>query len=218
MTDGRDDFTSATRRILAERAGHRCSKPGCGKPTSGPDGGSGTASIGVAAHITAASEGGPRFSDELSNEQRRDSSNGIWLCQTCSRIIDSDELGHPIELLFEWKAIRELSAALELRGFEVRPSRGFINLERKMPELFDEVRSNLQSEPFVREFVLMSKGTRLNGSEMKRFTYYHEDHSDLLEKCLVMENYGAVLDVRTGNVPIFRFSEELVDYLMPMAL
>ncbi|MBU5676819.1 hypothetical protein KQI88_10350 [Alkaliphilus sp. MSJ-5] len=45
---------------MAKRVAYICSNPGCGKLTSGPHSDSSKASIiGVAAHITAASKGGP---------------------------------------------------------------------------------------------------------------------------------------------------------------
>ena len=51
---------------------------------------SGVVNVGVAAHITAASQGGPRFDVNISEKERRSASNGIWLCQNCAKLIDSD--------------------------------------------------------------------------------------------------------------------------------
>ena len=77
----RDDFTNKTKDILAKRAGYICSNPHCAKPTIGPNSDQSKAlSIGVASHITAAAFGGPRYNKDLTNEQRIDLSNGIWLC------------------------------------------------------------------------------------------------------------------------------------------
>lgn len=59
----RDDFSVSTKRTLAQRAGGRCSFPGrdklCCPPGEGP---TKAASVGVAAHICAASNDGPRQS------------------------------------------------------------------------------------------------------------------------------------------------------------
>tara|TARA_B100000929_G_scaffold5347_1_gene4503 strand:+ start:517 stop:705 length:189 start_codon:yes stop_codon:yes gene_type:complete len=56
----RDDFTKKTKEILAKRVGLLCSNPKCKKPTSGPNSDQNkSTNIGVAAHITAASVGGP---------------------------------------------------------------------------------------------------------------------------------------------------------------
>lgn len=59
--------------------------------------------VGVAAHITAASSGGPRHDPSLKPEVRRHASNGIWLCQTCAKLVDNDPLRYPAELLREWR-------------------------------------------------------------------------------------------------------------------
>lgn len=74
----RDDFSKATKELLAKRVGYRYSNPQCRKPTSGPQKDpSGVVNLGVAAHIIAASVGGPRYDATLTQEQRIDSSNGI---------------------------------------------------------------------------------------------------------------------------------------------
>lgn len=110
----RDDFPRQTIETLAKRVGQRCSNPACGKPTSGahteP---SRSIIVGVAAHITAASAGGPRYDPDLSPEERRSISNGIWLCQTCAKLVDSDEARFSIEVLRSWK--RQAEEALTRR-------------------------------------------------------------------------------------------------------
>ena len=52
----RDDFTQQTKDKLCERVGGKCSNPNCRKETKGPHSDPRkSVSIGVAAHITAAS-------------------------------------------------------------------------------------------------------------------------------------------------------------------
>lgn len=85
----RDDFTQATKDLLANRVGWKCSNPNCRKGTRGAaiekeD----IINIGVAAHITAASKGGPRYDESLTSHERKSYDNGIWLCQSCSKLID----------------------------------------------------------------------------------------------------------------------------------
>lgn len=211
----RDDFTRPTIELIARRAGYRCSNPSCRRPTQGPDQNGGAASIGVAAHISAASSGGPRYMPEMSPDERRDSSNGIWLCQSCSRLIDTDVQGHSAELLKDWKSVREQSAALELRGYEVIRSRGFADLERKLPNLVQEMRDDLERNPVVREFFCIGRQMGWGGSSIPMFSYYYEDHENLLSQLQIMENYGAIFDSRINDVPRYRFSEDFVDYLLP---
>src|SRR5690348_16032721 len=106
-----DDFSEAMKRILASRAGHVCSRPECRAPTSGPQSDPSKAvNLGVAAHITAASPGGPRFDPDLSPEERSAASNGIWLCQNCAKLIDNDVIRFSVEVLRRWKADAEAEA------------------------------------------------------------------------------------------------------------
>jgi hypothetical protein len=107
----RDDFSKPTIAKLAARAGHLCSNPECRKPTIGPAAGhEGFIIVGVAGHITAASLGGPRFDPTLSHEQRRHQSNGIWVCEVCGKLIDSDVNHFTVELLRGWKNTAEARA------------------------------------------------------------------------------------------------------------
>lgn len=100
----RDDFSSKTKEMLAKRVTYLCSNPLCRKPTIGPNSLQDKAiSIGVAAHITAAAIGGPRYDSKLSQEDRVDIENGIWLCQNCSVLVDRDQIKFTKELLKEWK-------------------------------------------------------------------------------------------------------------------
>jgi len=119
----RDDFDAKTKETLARRVGYRCSNPDCGRLTSGPqEDPTKAVSIGVAAHITAASEGGPRYVRGLSHEGRRSVDNGIWLCQNCAKLIDSDLRRYTPELLREWKRQAEERARDEIEGVVYPPS------------------------------------------------------------------------------------------------
>jgi hypothetical protein len=106
-----DEFSDAVKRALAGRVGHTCSNPNCRALTSGPqDDPAKTVNVGVAAHITAASPGGPRYDPDLLPEERSATSNGIWLCQTCAKLIDNDVIQFPVEVLTKWKAAAEAEA------------------------------------------------------------------------------------------------------------
>jgi NACHT C-terminal Alpha/Beta 2 len=121
----RDDFSATTIRILAGRVGHRCSNPDCRRSTIGPaleD--DRTVNIGVAAHITAASEGGPRYDKTLTPEARSAAENGVWLCQTCAKLIDSDAARFTSDLLRKWKrqAVANAFKEIATSGPEIKPS------------------------------------------------------------------------------------------------
>ncbi|MAA93313.1 MAG: hypothetical protein CML22_14210 [Rheinheimera sp.] len=107
-TSNRDEFSKQTKAILEKRAGGVCSNPDCKVFTSSahtnPEKSS---SIGVAAHICAAASGGPRFDSFMSENARISVGNGIWLCQSCSKLIDTDAAQFPVALLQAWKASAE---------------------------------------------------------------------------------------------------------------
>lgn len=210
----RDDFTQATVQRLAKRVGFKCSNPECRKPTSGPGADGGAVSLGVAAHITAASQGGPRFNEHLTSEGRRAPENGIWLCQQCSRLVDADDAAYEVEDLTEWKAFAEAAAAVELRGYVVRKGRDFATLETKIPDLIEEMRADLISKPFTREFIALSKRVRYTPGQIPFFTYYLEDHDALLAKLKICEHYGAIYDARRNDVPRWNLSEDFAEYLL----
>ncbi|UTH48862.1 hypothetical protein KBW81_03415 [Loktanella salsilacus] len=146
----RDDFRAPIIRTIAQRAGYRCSNQTCLRPAIGPDGADDSASIGVAAHITAAAEGGPRYDPALTSRERAAAENGIWLCQTCSRLVDVDVISHSKEQLREWKTFAEMRAYLGIRGFAIAVSRSFQKLEGKMPSLVMEMRNHIRNAPFIR--------------------------------------------------------------------
>lgn len=107
----RDEFTPATKRRLAQRAGCLCSHPECRRPTIGPAAsGDGTINLGEAAHITAAAQGGPRYDPFLSSEERRSQANGISMCALHAKEVDSDEKEFTVERLRDWKNKAETAA------------------------------------------------------------------------------------------------------------
>ena len=111
----RDDFAIRTKEWIAKRAGYVCSNPECGCATVGAAKGDDSfANVGVAAHITAAAPGGPRYDPALTPEQRQDQSNGIWLCQNHAHLIDSDTTYFSVEKLRQWKREAESRSASQI--------------------------------------------------------------------------------------------------------
>jgi len=102
------DFTKKTKEILAKRAGQVCSNPDCRRATSGPHSEEDkSVTLGEAAHIKAAREGQARYDPNMTDEDRWDATNGIWLCRECARKIDLDETRYPVKLLIDWKKKHE---------------------------------------------------------------------------------------------------------------
>lgn len=99
------------KRTLAHRAGYRCSNPSCLASTAaGQERAGGLVNLGVAAHITSAAPNGPRYDPDLTPEKRRDIANGLWLCQNCAKLIDSDVYRFSVPLLTKWRADAEYEA------------------------------------------------------------------------------------------------------------
>ena len=214
MTGSRDDFPMAVKELLAKRVAVQCSRLGCGQVTSGPQVDPAKfVNVGVAAHITAASPEGPRYDPTLSQDERRSESNGIWLCQTCAKLVDNDPRRYPAEVLRKWKAFAERRAARALEGRQ--PTSGaalvFERLERLIPGLLAEMRQDLASYPLVRECVLLKRSWVFNGGGV--FVYYYDDHSGLESEFHVLENYGLVHNVTSTSVTRYRISEDLAQYL-----
>jgi hypothetical protein len=111
----RDDFSQQIKDKLAERAGYKCSNPGCGAATSGPQlTADKSINVGVAAHISAAAPGGPRYTPDISTSERQSIRNGIWMCQICAKLVDSDLAKYTVESLMVWKVGAEAEASAKI--------------------------------------------------------------------------------------------------------
>lgn len=84
----RNNFSEKTKKALAGRVGWCCSFPGCNISTIGPQHGNSTEAmiLGEAAHIFAASKGGPRYNPNMTDEEASSIENGIWLCRQHARL------------------------------------------------------------------------------------------------------------------------------------
>lgn len=157
----REEFTLQTQQVLAERAGLRCSCDGCDQPTSGPRSDSDQSiNVGVAAHITAASPGGPRYEPSLTTEQRRAPTNGNRLCQECASLVDNDEARYPADLLGNWRVEGEPRALARLTkvNSELSGDVPFVRLESLIREILAEMATDLKAHPLVCEVVWLRGG------------------------------------------------------------
>lgn len=157
-----------------------------------------------------------RYQADLSSEQRADSTNGIWLCQTCAKLIDNDTIRFSRAVLESWKRAAERAATLALvqgRGAAENDSlRGISKAERLMPALLEEMREDLQNHPTTREFVVLKKGW-VYSSHGLYLAYYLDGHDDLEGKLQVLENLGMIREITYNNVRRFVFEDDFVDYL-----
>ena len=139
-----DRFSKQVAAVLERRAGQRCSICRC--PTGGPHSDpTRSVSIGVAAHITAASPGGPRYDSELSPAERRSAENGIWACQNDGHRIDTDLQAFGVEELRRLKQRAEKSAQQGMGVPVGMPSALSSPHEQAEVRLLEQQRSALQT-------------------------------------------------------------------------
>ena len=111
----RNDFSEATKRIIASRAGYTCSFPGCNKLLIGPGKNhDDILHIGECAHIFAASSNGPRRGN-LTEDQYKSAMNGIYLCHDHHKEIDANNgNSYTSDQLITLKAMHENKIALQM--------------------------------------------------------------------------------------------------------
>ena len=126
-----DDFSAKVKGALAKRAAFQCSL--CGAPTIGPSRKSpeSVTNVGVAAHIAGARPGSARYVPTMTSAQRSRIENGIWLCQTHGKAVDSDEVTWPLARLIKAKEKHEV-AMLEAIGMPTRRV-GLVAVEGRAP-------------------------------------------------------------------------------------
>ncbi|WP_426324362.1 hypothetical protein [Pedobacter sp. R-06] len=102
----RENFSKKTIETCKQAAAFICSRAECRTSTVGPspeDKHSG-GYIGKVCHISAASEGGPRYLPQMTSSERTAISNAIFLCSNCSDLIDKNNgKAFSIEMLNSWK-------------------------------------------------------------------------------------------------------------------
>ncbi|WP_407361951.1 hypothetical protein HKW97_11630 [Pseudomonas luteola] len=86
----------------------------------------GISKTGMACHIYAAATGpsARRVNPEMSEEDLTDISNGIWMCYTHGKLIDTDESTYTVDQLKTWREVAEIRAKLWQqfgRGIELSP-------------------------------------------------------------------------------------------------
>ncbi len=196
----RDDFSKLTRDRLAMRVGVRCSNPSCRKLTTGPRTESSyIINIGVGAHITAASPGGPRYDPSLSSEQRQSPENGLWLCQNCAKLVDNDPERYLAEVLQQWRANAEAFTLAELEG-RPSPSLPPIDFSAELDIFYTKVRITGERHDYVLQVTLTNRGFEPLGAY----------HIDIVMPALVVSNPAAhpsyVPEKSTEDDAFFRVS------------
>ena len=198
--NNRDDFSKKVKEVLAKRVNYLCSNPECSRGTIGPSSvNEEFINTGVASHICAAAPGGKRYDINMTPEQRSSIENGIWLCQTCSKIIDSDEKKYTVEILKDWKSKAESRAEIGL----IKQINETTNVKK---EIIVE-----ESKKDIIEVLNINKNSQWNsvqyGKYLKRFEdlndyIYCNDFSNFFKKDFIFDD------------TILNFGKELLEWLM----
>jgi hypothetical protein len=99
-------YKPSTVRRLDTLSGNECAQPNCTKKLIAEDG---ISIISKICHIAAASKEGPRFDENMTDDERRGFNNLILLCDEHHVIIDNkeNESEYPVPLLKNWKSDHE---------------------------------------------------------------------------------------------------------------
>ena len=99
-------YKPSTIRRLDTLSGNECASPECSRSLIARDNESIISKI---CHIEAASENGPRYNPNMTDDERRHFNNLILLCDECHTIIDNkeNEENYPVSILREWKSNHE---------------------------------------------------------------------------------------------------------------
>ena len=164
----RHDFDKPTKLLLQHMVAGVCSNPDCLNHTVGSNlERNNYAGNGVAAHICAAAPGpgAARYDKAQSQLERKSYKNGIWLCASCSVIIDHDEVRYPTTLLHEWKRRAEVRAMSLIGQRSITPF-----------ELSETVRNEVVK---ALTFSFKNSSNPLNAPVLEFFSAYKQSISEL---------------------------------------
>ena len=197
----RDDFSKLTKEILAKRVSFKCSNPNCKKTTIGPHSiDDKVINLGVAAHITAASKGGPRFCKEMNSDERKSIKNGIWLCQNCAKLIDTDTKKYSDKKLINWKSLAEKESLAVISNEYINESQNinlFDNRIKVYERLFYEIK---EVDSLIRELI---DAEGMSTQEKKETAFYlglqiakfTDDNSFYLQNEITVQCIGTFVGV-----------------------
>lgn len=187
----RDDFSSKIKDSLARRVNYHCANPACKTATTGPHAEPDkSVNIGVAAHISAASSGGPRYNASLTPDERSSPDNGIWLCQSCAKLIDSDPKTYSSMILMRWKVTAELRTLRELGGASREPDyfpqpAGAVHAP--IPRIgglrYEEARKLLFDAGWQPEFQHWSRGTKFDMTFGNGLYFWNKGYHEIVNAC-----------------------------------
>lgn len=108
------DYSSAVRAALTAFSAGKCYWPGCGEQLLRAVNGKYRMALDIA-HIYALKPDGPRYNSAMTDKERNDFPNLIYLCRLHHRVVDEgDGSAYPAEVLLQWKNDRETEGQRQL--------------------------------------------------------------------------------------------------------
>lgn len=106
MVNKARQYKPSTVRRLDILSGNQCASPDCTRKLIARDGETIVSKI---CHIEADSPDGPRYNENMTDDERRHYNNLVLLCDECHRIIDNkeNESNYSVQLLKSWKTNHE---------------------------------------------------------------------------------------------------------------
>ena len=204
-----NDFTDSTRRKLRDRVANLCSNPECRRNTvaANLETIDNRTIIGEAAHICAASSGGPRFDNRMSTTDTKSFNNGIWLCSICHKIIDREPETYPVEMLKDWKVKAEEYASQSL-GMKYRTDEDIRESQQsllcKMPlSLINDAISNVHGS-VVQTLEVLDNRLKLSTKFDNETTIYKvEPRSDSYVPTINVKDFSNESNIRKYKDLIF---------------
>ncbi|MCK4680011.1 toll/interleukin-1 receptor domain-containing protein [bacterium] len=89
-----------------------------------------------------------------------------------------------------------------------------------MPELISDLRGIMKQEgaALVREIVIVPNERVVFSGDKKRFRFFEDKYEDLKLKFDLLEEFSLVYDVTISSVPIYRMTEDFVDWVREVVL
>jgi len=174
-------------RRLDTLSGNKCAAPNCTKSLVARDN---ETIISKICHIEAASENGPRFNPEMTDDERRHFDNLILLCDECHSIIDNkdNEQKYPVSLLKEWKRNHE---SKQLYQLNLNPSLLTFAINVILNTTFDETDCKVDEsiEPFKIEDKIKYNAIKRNKSLIDEYKIFYTKISSLYNELEIQGSF-----------------------------
>lgn len=86
----------------------------------------------------------------------------------------------------------------------------FQDLEKKMPELINEIRKDFETDSDCRVFHLLPSKSVVFNTSKPSFFYFEDEHNNLDSKINMLLDSDFIFDITETNTPKYQFTEELI--------